>query len=129
MTPSQNPSVMSYPGSEMSMNSIMSEGPPNGLNGLNDQALARIERVKRFFTGGDPQKSKEAINELLKLLDDSEEEVVEKSIDMLKNVARSDNWRPPQAPAIIDKGDVVFAVKQTLFRYKNNKVNLLLVLK
>uniref|UniRef100_A0A7E4V1E7 Armadillo-type protein n=1 Tax=Panagrellus redivivus TaxID=6233 RepID=A0A7E4V1E7_PANRE len=118
MTPSGAPSVMSFASSEMSMNSAMTDVPPTNLS---EQSLARIERVRAFFTGSDPVKSKEALPELIKLLDDSDEEVVEKSIDLLKNMARSDNWRPPEAPAVIEKGDLVFAVKQAMLRYSKNK--------
>jgi hypothetical protein len=117
--PSTAPSLMSFAGSEMSMTSNMTMDMPQTQ--ISEQARRRIERVHAFFTAADPVKSKEALPELIQLLNDSDEDVVTKSIEMLKKIYRSENFFPPAVPAIANEDNVVFAVKNVMVRHRKNK--------
>jgi hypothetical protein len=121
-TPSAAPSMMSFAGSEMSMSSVMTMDVPQTQ--ISEQNRRRIERVRTFFTGSDPVKSKEALPELIQLLNDQDEDVVLTSIEMLKRIYRSDNFRPPDVPAIANgDNNIVFAVKNAMMKHRNHKVS------
>jgi|UniRef100_A0AC35F8Z2 hypothetical protein len=119
-TPSAAPSMMSFADSEMSLSSVMTMDVPQTQ--ISEQNRRRIERVRTFFTGSDPVKSKEALPELIQLLNDQDEDVVLTSIEMLKRIYRSDNFRPPDVPAIANgDNNIVFAVKNAMMRHRNHK--------
>uniref|UniRef100_A0A914YW08 Uncharacterized protein n=1 Tax=Panagrolaimus superbus TaxID=310955 RepID=A0A914YW08_9BILA len=119
-TPSGAPSMMSFAGSEMSLSSVMTMDVPQTQ--ISEQNRRRIERVRAFFTASDPIKTKEALPELIQLLNDSDEDVVVTSVEMLKRIYRSDNFRPPDVAAIANSdNNIIFAVKNVMMKHRNNK--------
>ena len=109
----------------MSLTSVMTMDIP--ATQISEQTKRRIERVQTFFTASDPVRSKEALPELIQLLNDSDEDVVTKSIEMLKKIFRSDNFRPPHVSAVVNEENVVFAVQSVMMKHRKNKVSLRLL--